>query len=156
MRHPNVWGIWTPLSVTKHAFFVLCMYRVHPNIFQTCGHPNMWGHTHIWECSHIFRASKHRGAPYVWMPSVHTQHKESMLCQNKGMSVCHLHLDAFISLDTLIYFNAPLYVGMPPCLDGPCMLGSPLCLNAPCMLGHLHMFECPLYIHNTKKARFIR
>ena len=25
-----------PLSLTNHAFFVLCMYR---------GHPNMWGHT---------------------------------------------------------------------------------------------------------------
>ena len=33
----NVWGIWTPLSVTKHAFFVLCMYWRHPNIFQTYG-----------------------------------------------------------------------------------------------------------------------
>ena len=28
-------GIWTPLHLTKHAFFVLCMYR---------GHPNVWGY----------------------------------------------------------------------------------------------------------------
>ena len=46
-----------PLSLTKHAFFVLCMYRGHPNIIKTCrkiskhmgdvqtyrGHPNIWG-----------------------------------------------------------------------------------------------------------------
>ena len=25
-------GIWTPLNLTKHIFFVLCMYRGHPNI----------------------------------------------------------------------------------------------------------------------------
>ena len=39
------------LSLTKHAFFVLCMYRMHPNIIQTYrGHPNIW------------EASKHMGA----------------------------------------------------------------------------------------------
>ena len=54
-------GIWTPLSLKKHAFFVLCMYRGHPNIWGVQmyrGHketpmyvsnPNIWG------------ASKHRG-----------------------------------------------------------------------------------------------
>ena len=50
----NAWGIWKPLSVTKHAFFVLCMYRGHTNIFQTYGgiqtyegHPNIWAHPTI-------------------------------------------------------------------------------------------------------------
>ena len=58
--HPNIWGhsnmggiqtyreciqtyegiqmyrvIWTPLTLTKHAFFVLCLYRGHPTIIQT-------------------------------------------------------------------------------------------------------------------------
>ena len=48
MGHPSVWGIWTPLSVTKHAFFVLCMYREHPNIIQTYrGFPHIWGHSNI-------------------------------------------------------------------------------------------------------------
>ena len=38
------------LSLTNHAFFVLCMYRGHPNIIKTYrGHPN------------IYRASKHMG-----------------------------------------------------------------------------------------------
>ena len=47
----NVRGIWKPLSVTNHAFFVLCIYRRHPNIFQTYqgiqtygGHRNIWPH----------------------------------------------------------------------------------------------------------------
>ena len=37
--HPNIWVIQMygayghPLSLTKHAFFVLCMYREHPNHF---------------------------------------------------------------------------------------------------------------------------
>ena len=39
---PHIWGIWTPLSVTKHAFFVLFMYRGHPQhkesmLYQTKG-----------------------------------------------------------------------------------------------------------------------
>ena len=35
--HPNVWGAYGhPLSLTKHAFFMLYMYSRHPNIFQTC------------------------------------------------------------------------------------------------------------------------
>ena len=58
MGHQNIWGasnhmgaskcmesLWTPLSLTKHAFFVLCVYSRHPNIFQT-----------------YMEASKHRGA----------------------------------------------------------------------------------------------
>ena len=28
-------SIWTPPSVTQHAFYVLCMYRGHPKITQT-------------------------------------------------------------------------------------------------------------------------
>ena len=79
MGHPNVWSIWTPLSVTKHAFFVLCMYRGHPNTFQTYG-----ASKHMGVSTHIHEASKNRGARYVWISPVHTQHKESMLCQTKG------------------------------------------------------------------------
>ena len=45
---------------------------------------------------------------------VHTQHKEGMLCQTKGVFICPIHLDT------------------PICLDAPCMLGLPLvCLGAP-------------------------
>ena len=57
--------------------------------------------------------------PYVWMPLVHTQHKESMLCQTKGVSICS-------------HTFGPPYVWMPPvCLDVPiCLDGPPVCLDA--------------------------
>ena len=112
--------------------------------------------------------------PYVWMPPVHTQHKESMPCQTKGLSICPM-------------FGYSLYVGMPPvCLDvpylwmTPCTFGCPqclpvcldipigldapyvwmplVCLDTPIGLDVPHvwmMFGCPLYIHNTKKACFV-
>ena len=36
MGHLNVWGAYGhPLSLTKHSFSVLCMYR---------GYTNVWGH----------------------------------------------------------------------------------------------------------------
>ena len=81
----------------------------------------------------------------VWMPPVHTQHKEIMLCQTKGVSICPhtcgcplyinntkkacfvrlrgcpyapIHLDAPICLDGLLYVWMPLYFWMPPCMFG--------------------------------------
>ena len=45
-----------PLSPTKHAFFVLCMCR---------GHPNIWEYLNIWGCPSIQEASKHRGHPNI-------------------------------------------------------------------------------------------
>ena len=66
--------------------------------------------------------------PYVWMPSVHTQYKESMLCQIKGVSIC------------------PDTFGCPICLNAPLYVGMPLYVwMAPCMFGHHHIFGCPLY-----------
>ena len=53
---------------------------------------------------------------YIWMPPVHTQHKESMLCQTKGVSICP-------------------YIQMSPvCLDAT-MFGY-----TPCMFECPHMF----------------
>ena len=97
--------------------------------------------------------------PYVWMPPVHTQHKESMLCQTKAVSICPIHLDSYICLD------ASLYVGMPPiCLVtlhvwmAPYMFGCPPYASLyvwtppyvwvplfgfPCMHEHPHRFGCP-------------
>ena len=98
----------------------------------------------------------------VWMPPVHTQHKESMLCQAKGVSICP---------NT---FGCHPYVWIPPvCLDGPICLNTPhICLDASCMFGYppyvwtSHMFGCCLYVwmmfgcllymYNTKKACFVR
>ena len=45
----------------------------------------------------------------VGMPPVHTQHKESMLCQMKGVSICPIHVDAPCTQTT-----------QRKCLDTPC------------------------------------
>ena len=131
------------------------MFRCHPYVWMMFDTPctyttqrkdalSYWGGVHI--------------LPYIWMPPVHIQHKESMLCQTKGVSI-YSHT-----------FGCPLCVWMPPvcldatiCLDAPyvwmafCMFGclicldTPVCLDAPCMFGHppclySHMFGCPLYV----------
>ena len=108
---------------------------------------------------------------YVWMPPVHTQNKESMLCQTKGVSIythtfgCPICLDASpVRLDAPM-FGCPLYIWIPPyvwmppaCLDAPICLNTPLCLilqyvwtppyvwMPSCMFGCPHMFGHPLYV----------
>ena len=120
----------------------------------------------------------------VWMPAVHIQHKESMLCQSKGVSICPHTFVCPICLD------APCMLGSPICLDTtymfgctPCMFGHPnmfgcfpvcldatICLDVPTVClgipyvwmppwiccGHSHVFGCLLYIYNSKKAFFVR
>ena len=74
----------------------------------------------------------------VWMPPVHTQHKESMLCQTKGVSTCP-H-----------YIWMP-HVWMPPvCLDLPCMFQCPhmfgwlpVCFDAPYIWTCLYVWMPP-------------
>ena len=56
-------------------------------------------------------------------------------------------------------FGCPLYIWMPPYVLMPLMSGwSPVCFDAPiCLPVCLDApFGCPLYIHNTKKACFVR
>ena len=94
-------------------------------------------------------------SPYIWMPPIHTQHKEGMLCQTKGVFIFHLYIwmppvcldvpcmfRCPISLDTPhVCLNAPicldgsLYVWMPPYVLTPPCLHSPICLGAP-VFGH--------------------
>ena len=73
--HPNIWGASNcmgayghPLSLIKHAFFVLCMYRGHPNIIKTYReHPNIWGMPkHTGGIQTYVGVSKHMGHPYIW------------------------------------------------------------------------------------------
>ena len=74
-------------------------------------------------CPHMFGHP-----PYVWMPPVPTKHKESMLCQTKGVSIC------------------------PHTFVHPCMFGCPHMFGHPHIFVCPHMFGCSLYIHNTKHA----
>ena len=77
--------------------------------------------------------------PYVLMPPV---------CLMPHMFGCPSCLDGSL------YLWMPS-ICLPVCLDTP-YIWCLLCLDASCMLGHPHMFGCSLYIHNTKKACFVR
>ena len=92
--------------------------------------------------------------PYVWMPAVHTQQKESMLCQTKGVSICpHTFGCPPVCWDAPNVWMAscvlrcphmpPCMFGHPICLDAPVCFGVSLYWDAPCMLGHCHMFRFP-------------
>ena len=97
-------AIWTPLSLTKHAFFVLCMYSMHPNIIKT-GCPYMFGHP-----------------PYVCMPPVCFAHMFG-----------HPHMFAPPCLDAPVSLGVP-YVWTPLCMVGcPLCLDTPLYVAAPYM-----------------------
>ena len=82
---------------------------------------------------------------------IHTQHKESMLCQTKGCPYVPIHLDAPYVWMYLLYVLMPQYVWTPPtfwmpllCLDGLCMFGKPLHVwMSPSMFGHPHLFGWP-------------
>ena len=63
--------------------------------------------------------------PYVWMLPVHTQHKESMLCHTKGVSICAHTFGYPHNFECPHIFGYPLYVWMPPICGG-------WCLEAPC------------------------
>ena len=105
----------------------------------------------------------------VWMPPVHTHHKESMLCQTKGVSICPLRfrchhmlghhlcvgmpplcLDAAICLDAPpVCLNATLCLNTPICLDTPVCLDVPICLDTFIYLdAHLYVWTCPICLHS--------
>ena len=101
--------------------------------------------------------------PYICMPPVHKQHKESMLCQTKGVSICphrfrchhilgyHLYvgmpplcLDAAICLDA-----PPVCLNTPICLDTPVCLDVPICLDTfICLDAHLYVWTYPICLHS--------
>ena len=133
-------------------------------------------------------------SPYIWMPPVHTQHKERMLCQTKGVSIYPHTFGCPHMFECLpVCLDAPMFgwSHMPPCIFGhpiwmslyvrvPLMFGCPLYAWHPICLDDVWMpaahtqhkermlcqtkgvsicpntFGCPLYIHNTKKACFVR
>ena len=72
----------------------------------------------------------------VWMLPVHIQHKESMLCQTKGVSICP-HT-----------FGCPLYINntKKACFVRLRVLVTPLYGWMPHMFGHPHMFGCSPYV----------
>ena len=117
--------------------------------------------SHIWMPPCMFGYPHMFGCPLVCLDACCTlQHKESMCCQTKGVSICPIHLDDPICLDAPCMFGChlyvqvapicletPTYVWMPPvCSGGPHMFGhSQICLDAPCIFG------CLLYITTQRK-----
>ena len=122
--------------------------------------PCMFGCPHMFEYPAVCLGD-------VWMPPVHTQHIESMLCHTKGCPYAPIHLDVSISVDAPCIFGYPYMVGHHPyiwmpsfmfgcppvCLVAPHMCGSTLYVwmptyfwMAPCMFQCLHMFGHPLYV----------
>ena len=114
--------------------------------------PSMFGHPHMFGCHYMFghphicldAPCMFGHPPYiwmppvcfdVWMPPVHTQHKESMLFQTKGCPYDPIHLDAPICLDATLYVQMAPYAWTPPhkfgcqpvCLDTPIHLDTPIC-----------------------------
>ena len=84
----------------------------------------------------------------VWIPTVHIQHKESMLCQTEGMSICPLYI-----------WMHP-YVWMPPvCLDIPIYLDtthvwmSLIPLDAPYIWGHPNMQGAAKHMESIQTYR---
>ena len=114
--------------------------------------PLMFGHPHMFGCPHMF---EHPAVCLgdVWMPPVHTQHIESMLCHTIGVSICPHTFECPICLDAPpVYLDAPhiwtplICLDAPICLDTthifgcPHMFGCPaVCLDAPCMFGCPYM-----------------
>ena len=96
----------------------------------------------------------------VWMPAVHIQHKESMCCQTKGVSICPHIFGCPICLDAPCMYGCPHMVGhhpyvwMPPvCLDTPHVwiplyIGHPHIFQCPCMFGHPRVWMPPVCLDN--------
>ena len=114
-----------------------CMFGC-PNM---CEHPHMSGHPPVYlDTTHMFGCPQDVWKPPacldgVWMPSVHTQHKESMLCYTKGCPYAP-YTWMPICLDGPIYCMAPCMFECPHmCEHPPVLLDAPICLDTPCMFG---------------------
>ena len=142
---PYIWD--APICLDASLYVGMPPYVwMAPCIFG-CPHmpPSMFGCPCMFRCPLYLDAPVCFDTPYVymppiclddvWMPPVHAQHKESMLCQAKGVSICpntfgcHLYINntkktCFVRLRGCpyapIHFNFP-YVWIPPCIFG-CLL----------------------------------
>ena len=85
---PYVSYVWTPPVCLDGPLYVW----MPPYVWM---HPCMFGWPHVWMFGHHL---------YVWMPPIHTQHKASMLCHTKGVSICPIHLDTPICVATILEF----------------------------------------------------
>ena len=110
-------------------------------------------HTYVWmlpvylDICHMF------GFPLVclddvWMPPVYIQHKESMLCQTKGVSLCPLYfwMPSYVWMHPLYVWIPYMFGWLPVCLDALHMFGYPLYVLMPTYVWTPPMFGCLLYV----------
>ena len=140
------------LSLTKHAFFVLCMYR---------GHPNIWG-TPIFGCLLNMCGHSHMFGRYLYAP-LHTQHKKACFVTIRGVPMPHT-FGCPICLMAPCMFECPICVDTLVCLDAPYIWMLPICLDTPVCLDGPYVWTPPVCLDNVwippihtqhKKACFV-
>ena len=103
-----------PLSLTKHAFFVWCMYRGNPK-----HHPNIWGHLNILGVSKHTGVSKHRiahkhtGASKHMEVSKHTGRHMGDIQRYQGAIQTYGGIWTPLSLTKHSFFVLCMYMGHP-------------------------------------------
>ena len=79
--------------------------------------------------------------PYVCMPPVHTQQKESMLCHTKGCPYAPYVWTPPVCLDAPYVWMLPVCLDVPHVWTPPYAWMPPICLNT--LLYVWVMFGCP-------------
>ena len=167
--------VWMPPFMFGHPLYVCmssCLDTTHvwmpPFMF---GHPlYVWMPPYVWmhplyvwipTCLDVWTLPCFDNA---WMSPIHTQHKESMLCHTKGVSICPHTFGWAHYVWMPLMFGHPQYVWMPPfehhavCLGDLWMppvhtqyIESMLCHTqgvsiCPHTFGCPHMCRCTLYV----------
>ena len=142
---PVCFDVWMPPVHIQHNESILCQTKGCPYAPIHLDAPHMFGcPQYVWMSSFMFEWPCMFGQPPhmfgcppvclddVWIPVVHIQHKESMLCQTKGVSICPHTFGFSLYVWMPNVWMHSLYVSMPPvCLDTPCMFGCPLYVLMP-------------------------
>ena len=119
-----------------------------PCMFGCCLH--VWTPPYVWTPSCMFGHPLYVWTPPVcldtpvclddvWIPPVHTQHKESILCHTKGCPYTPYNWMPNMCGWPPVCLDAPI-CWMPPYVWTPLYVWMPLCLDATCLFGH------PLYV----------
>ena len=170
----------TPYVCNPHMFGCPCIFGC-PLSLDTPLYG--WTSPHVWtppvclDVLHMFGfplcvwmwVSKHMAVSKCIRGIQNKQHKESMLCQTKGVSICPhrfrchhmlgyhlcvgmppLCLDAAICLDAPpVCLNATLCLNTPICLDTPVCLDVPICLDTfICLDAHLYVWTYPICLQS--------
>ena len=131
------------VSICPHTFG--CPHVWMPPCMFGC--PHMFGCPCMFGCSLCLNAPCMFGQPQcldapiylddVWLPPVHTQHKERILCQTKEVSTCPHTSRCPLYINNI---KKACFVRLRGCPYAPIDLDATICLDTTCMLG------CHLYV----------